>query len=154
MPALFYFLSFTTTDYLYHLVYTDENGVTLMLNLGKRKHRKENSSSKGIGNLTLGVPETILTKHQAAKVIELISDPNPMHGQEIVKITEAVNRKAATRGPEMVRSTAHRTVGRDSPPTLLDSRRLGLQQHEVKGNRFLCTVQLSSPRPIDFGVLA
>jgi hypothetical protein len=148
-PFFFFSLSFTTTYHLYHLVYTEENGVTLMLNLGKRKHRKGNSSSKGIGNLTLGVPETILTKHQAAKVIELISDPNPMHGQEIVKITEAVNRKAATRGPEMVRSTAHRTVGRDSPPTLLDSRRLGLQQHEV-----VCTAQLSSRRPMDFGVLA
>ena len=80
------------------------------------------------------MPEASSTpKHQAAEAVEVISDPSPMRGQEIVKATEAVNRRGTTRDPETVGSTGHRTAGRDHLPTLLDSKSLEpRRQPEIK----------------------
>jgi hypothetical protein len=115
-------------------VYTEENGVSLMLILDKRKSRRRNSLSKGLGSLSSMVREaSSTTKHQVTKAIELILDPDPKHSQEIGKVIEVVNRQAATQEPEMGCSTGHRTEGRDRLRILLDSRSLELQRHhEIK----------------------
>lgn len=111
-----------------------------MLKLDKRKHlvnrhrrvghpERRNSSGKGPGKLTLWVVKANKAKHQAAKAIELISNPN-----SIVEVTKAINHKVATKEPELKCSTGHKIVGLKHPSNLLDSRSLELQrQHESKG---------------------
>jgi hypothetical protein len=67
-------------------------------------------------------------------VIELISNPNLNHGQEMAKIPRATNLKVSTKETELVSSTRHKIVGVKHLIALLDSRSLELQQqHESQG---------------------